>query len=263
MNGRTSVAKKQDFHPGILLASIGKGGSTREFVKGEKIYSQGGISDGLFYIQLGRVQLSVVSQSGKEAILGVFGEGDFFGEGSLTGQVIRMSTATAMTDCTVLFIEYEAMKRAMGQNPKLSATFVEYLLRRNIRYQEDLIDQLFNSSEKRLARVLLLMANFGEQGGFDISVPRVSQEVLAETVGTTRSRINFFMNRFRKLGFIDYKVGNTIRVHSSLLGIVLNDDSGSAKASKGRKPDSAGGSPRTSGGPTEKERARKPPLRKL
>ena len=256
------MAKKQDFNPGILLASIGKVGSTRAFLKGEKIYSQGDVSDGLFYIQMGHVQLSVVSERGKEAILGVFGEGDFFGEGSLAGQAVRMSTATAMVDSTVEFIEYEAMKRALRQNPRLSTTFVEYLLRRNIRYQEDLIDQLFNSSEKRLARVLLLMANFGEQGGFDMSVPRVSQEILAETVGTTRSRINFFMNRFRRLGFIDYKVGNTIRVHSSLLSVVLNDDSGSAKASELRKRDSAEEPPTTSGGPTAKERARKPPLPK-
>jgi len=255
--------KKQDCNPRILLSTIGKGGSTRTFLKGHKIYSQGGASDGLFYIQLGHVQLSVVSESGKEAILGVFGEGDFFGEGSLAGQTVRMSTATAMTDCTVLFIEYEAMKLAMSQSPGLSATFVEYLLRRNIRYQEDLIDQLFNSSEKRLARVLLLMANFGEQGGFDMSVPRVSQEILAETVGTTRSRINFFMNRFRRLGFIDYSAGDTIRVHSSLLSVVLNDDSGLADASESRNPDSGAEEPPTAPGrPTAKERPRKPPLTK-
>ena len=172
------------------------------------------------------MQLSVVSEDGKEATLGILGEGDFFGEGGLAGQLLRMSSATAMTDCVLLHIERKAMMLAMSLEPKLSAMFVKYLLKRNIRYQDDLVDQLFNSSEKRLARVLLLMAQFGKEGVSEMSVPRLSQETLAEMVGTTRSRVSFFMNRFRKLGFINYDVGDNLHVHSSLLNVVLHDDDG-------------------------------------
>jgi CRP/FNR family transcriptional regulator, cyclic AMP receptor protein len=194
------------------------------FGKKDSVFSQGESADGLFFIQTGRVRLSVVSEAGKEATLGILGEGDFFGEGGLAGQLVRMSSATAMTDCTLLHIEKKAMMLGMSREPKLSAMFLKYLLKRNIRYQDDLVDQLFNSSEKRLARVLLLMAQFGKEGVSEMSVPRLSQETLAEMVGTTRSRVSFFMNRFRKLGFIDYDFGNNLHVHSSLLNVVLHDD---------------------------------------
>jgi CRP/FNR family transcriptional regulator, cyclic AMP receptor protein len=194
------------------------------FGKKDSVFSQGESADGLFFIQAGRVRLSVVSEAGKEATLGILGEGDFFGEGGLAGQLVRMSSATAMTDCILLHIEKKAMMLGMSREPKLSAMFLKYLLKRNIRYQDDLVDQLFNSSEKRLARVLLLMAQFGKKGVSEMSVPRLSQETLAEMVGTTRSRVSFFMNRFRKLGFIDYDFGNNLHVHSSLLNVVLHDE---------------------------------------
>ncbi len=191
------------------------------FQKKNTIFAQGDPTDGLFFIQKGKVQLSVVSENGKEATLGILHESDFFGEGGLAGQLLRMSSATAMTDCVLLHIEKKAMMRAMSLEPKLSAVFLKYLLKRNIRYQDDLVDQLFNSSEKRLARVLLLMAQFGTEGVSEMSVPRLSQETLAEMVGTTRSRVSFFMNRFRKLGFINYDVGDNLHVHSSLLNVPL------------------------------------------
>ena len=195
------------------------------FQKNHVIFAQGEPSDGLFFIQEGKVQLSVVSEAGKEATLGILGEDDFFGEGGLAGQSVRMSSATALTDCVLLHVEKKAMMLAMSREPKLSATFVKYLLKRNVRYQDDLIDQLFNSSEKRLARILLLMAHFGKEGVVtEIAVPKLSQETLAEMVGTTRSRVSFFMNKFRKLGFLNYDTGHHLRVHSSLLSVVLNDE---------------------------------------
>jgi CRP/FNR family cyclic AMP-dependent transcriptional regulator len=191
------------------------------------------------------------------------GEGDFFGEGGLAGQVLRMSSATAMTECVLLHIEKKAMMLAMSREPKLSAMFLKYLLKRNIRYQDDLIDQLFNSSEKRLARVLLLMAQFGKEGISEMSVPRLSQETLAEMVGTTRSRVSFFMNRFRKLGFINYDVGDNLHVHSSLLNVVLHDDNeptvptnlqNATPRPPPREP------PAEPGEPPDKDRARRPSL---
>lgn len=196
------------------------------FQKKAVIFAQGETTDGLFFIREGKVRLSVVSESGKEATLAIIGKSDFFGEGGLAGQLLRMSTATAMTDCGLLHVEKKAMMMTMSEEPKLSAMFVGYLLKRNIRYQEDLVDQLFNSSEKRLARVLLLMAHFGKEGVSEMVVPRLGQETLAEMVGTTRSRVSFFMNRFRKLGFIKYDVGDNLHVHSSLLNVVLHDDNG-------------------------------------
>ncbi len=231
------------------------------FQKKKTIFAQGDSTDGLFYIQKGKVQLGVVSESGKEAILGILGENDFFGEGGLAGQLLRMSSAIAITDCTLLHIEKQAMMRAMSLEPRLSAMFLKYLLKRNIRYQDDLVDQLFNSSEKRLARVLLLMAQFGQQGVSEMSVPRLSQETLAEMVGTTRSRVSFFMNRFRKLGFINYDVGDNLHVHSSLLSVVLNDESGSNNGSKSMAA-AAGRSeaPAAPGGTRDSERAKMPPL---
>jgi CRP/FNR family transcriptional regulator, cyclic AMP receptor protein len=176
----------------------------------------------VFYIQTGKVKLTVVSKTGKEATVGILGEGDFFGEGSLAGQPLRMGSATAMTDCAILRIDNKAMMQALHREHALSDMFVAYLLTRNIRYEEDLVDQLFNSSEKRLARILLLLAHFGKEGAPEIVIPKISQETLAEMVGTTRSRVSHFMNRFRKLGFVDYD-GSGLQVHSSLLNIVLHD----------------------------------------
>jgi CRP-like cAMP-binding protein len=260
----TPAKKAVDFKPRIFLSTIGKGRNMLSFEKRNRIFAQGDLTDGLFFIQQGKVQLSVVSEAGKEATLGILSEGDFFGEGGLAGQTTRMSSAIAMTDCVLLHVEKKAMMLAMSQEPKLSAMFVKYLLKRNIRYQDDLVDQLFNSSEKRLARVLLLMAQFGKEGVSEMSVPRLSQETLAEMVGTTRSRVSFFMNRFRKLGFINYDVGDNLRVHSSLLNVVLQDDDGitvtpgaknpTARTSKGLEP------PPERGGLPDKERAKRPHL---
>ena len=175
----------------------------------------------MFYIQTGKVKLTVVSKTGKEATIGILGDGDFFGEGSLSGPEVRMDSATAMTECSLLRIDKKAMMQALHREHEFSDLFVAYLLARNIRYEEDLVDQLFNSSEKRLARMLLLLAHFGKEGKPETVVPKISQEMLAEMIGTTRSRVSFFMNRFRELGFIKYNGG--LQVHSSLLNIVLHD----------------------------------------
>ena len=191
------------------------------FPKSQRIFAQGDATDAVFYVQTGKVKLTVVSKTGKEATIGLLGQGDFFGEGALAGQVLRMGSATAMTDCAVLRIDKKAMMQALHREHELSDMFVSYLLARNIRYEEDLVDQLFNSSEKRLARILLLLARFGKEGVPESVVPKISQEMLAEMIGTTRSRVSFFMNRFRRLGFIHYNGG--LQVHSSLLNIVLHD----------------------------------------
>jgi CRP-like cAMP-binding protein len=232
------------------------------FQKKNVIFAQGDSTDGLFFIQRGKVRLSVVSEAGKEATIGILGEGDFFGEGGLAGQLLRMSSAIATTECVLLHIEKKAMMQAVALQPKLSAVFLKYLLRRNIRYQDDLVDQLFNSSEKRLARVLLLMAQFGKEGVSEMSVPRLSQETLAEMVGTTRSRVSFFMNRFRKLGFIKYDVGDNLHVHSTLLNVVLHDDDGANVNSETKRSLEQGKKrlepPSEPGGPPDKERARRP-----
>jgi CRP/FNR family transcriptional regulator, cyclic AMP receptor protein len=229
----------------------------------DTVFAQGDPTDGLFFIRKGKIQLSVVSEAGKEATLGIIGEGDFFGEGGLAGQQVRMSTATAMTGCDILHIEKKAMVLTMGREPKLSALFLKYLLKRNIRYQDDLIDQLFNSSEKRLARILLLMAHFGTEGVSEMLIPRLNQKTLAEMVGTTRSRVSFFMNRFRRLGFINYGAGNNVFVHSSLLNIVLHDDSDTSSADIA-DPDKPGKKkrepPSERGVPADRDRARMPPL---
>jgi CRP-like cAMP-binding protein len=231
---------KPDFNPRIFLSTIGKGRDLLSFRTGDTIFVQGDSTDGLFFVQKGKVKLSVVSEAGKEATLGILGDGDFFGEGGLAGQQVRMSSATAMTICEILHVEKKAMVQAMGREPKLSALFLKYLLKRNIRYQDDLIDQLFNSSEKRLARILLLMAHFGTEGVSEMSIPRLSQETLAEMVGTTRSRVSFFMNRFRRLGFINYGAGDNLFVHSSLLNIVLHDDLAVPKAEAAATADKVG-----------------------
>jgi len=214
--------KTRDFDPKEFLATIGEGRKVVVFPKKQTIFTQGDAADAVFYIQEGEVRLTVVSKTGKEATLGILREGDFFGEGSLAGQPLRMGSATAMTDCELLRIDKKAMVLALHREHKFSDLFVAYLLARNVRYEEDLVDQLFNSSEKRLARILLLLARFGKEGVPETVIAKISQETLAEMIGTTRSRVSFFMNRFRKLGFVDYG-GNGLQVHSSLLNIVLHD----------------------------------------
>lgn len=193
--------------------------------KRQGIFTQGDDANAVFYIQSGKVKLTVVSKTGREATIGMLSEGNFFGEGALAGQAQRMGSATAITDCELLRIDKKAMISALHREHTFSDLFVAYLLARNVRYEEDLVDQLFNSSEKRLARVLLLLARFGKEGVPETVVPKISQESLAEMVGTTRSRVSFFMNRFRKLGFIQYSGGieGGLQVHSSLLNVVLHD----------------------------------------
>jgi len=216
-----AAKRKDDFDPLAFLATIGEGRKFVLFKKKQRIFAQGDTADAVFYIQTGKVKLTVVSKTGKEATIGIVGEGQFIGEGSLAGQALRMGSATALTDCVVLRIDKKAMMEALHREHKFSDLFVAYLLSRNIRYEEDLVDQLFNSSEKRLARILLLLAHFGKEGTPETVVPKISQETLAEMIGTTRSRVSFFMNRFRKLGFIHYNGG--LQVHSSLLNVVLHD----------------------------------------
>ena len=214
---------KSDFDPRTFLATLGEGREVISFPAKQPIFTQGDAADAVFYIQKGKVRLTVLSSSGKEATLGILSEGEFFGEGGLGGQPVRMGSATAMTDCDLLHIHKKAMMLALHREHTFSGLFVAYLLARNIRYEEDLVDQLFNSSEKRLARILLLLAHFGKAGTPETVIPKISQETLAEMIGTTRSRVSFFMNRFRKLGFIDYEGGSGLQVHSSLLNIVLHD----------------------------------------
>jgi CRP/FNR family transcriptional regulator, cyclic AMP receptor protein len=204
-----------------FLAKIGDGRTIVRVRKNERVYAQGDACDAIFYIQKGKVKLTVVSEKGKEATIAILNATDFFGEGCLTAQQVRMGAATAMSDCELMRIGKRAMADALRSQHALSDLFVAYLLSRNIRYEEDLVDQLFNSSEKRLARVLLLLAHFGKDGKPEKVIPRMSQEMLAEMVGTTRSRVSFFMNRFRKLGFIKYN--GEMEIHSSLLTVVLND----------------------------------------
>ena len=218
-----AAKKKTSFDPKDFLATIGEGRKVVLFSRKQTIIAQGAPADAVFYIQQGKARLTVVSDAGKEATIGVLTDGDFFGEGCLAGQPLRMASVTAMTDCQLLRIEKKAMMEALQREHALSDVFVAYLLRRTIRYEEDLVDQLFNSSEKRLARVLLLLAHFGKEGTPQTVIPKISQETLAEMVGTTRSRVSFFMNRFRKLGFVDYDGGSGLQVHSSLLNIVLHD----------------------------------------
>jgi CRP/FNR family transcriptional regulator, cyclic AMP receptor protein len=217
--------KNRGFDPDTFLATIGDGRKIVSVPNKELIFAQGDSADAVFYIQKGKVRLTVVSQAGREATIAIVGEGNFFGEGSLAGQLQRMGSAAAMTDCELLRVDKKAMMDALHREHAFSDMFVAYLLARNIRYEEDLVDQLFNSSEKRLARVLLLLAHFGKEGIPEAVVPKISQETLAHMVGTTRSRVSFFMNRFRKLGFIHYAGGleGGLQVHSSLLNVVLHD----------------------------------------
>jgi len=218
-----AAAKKiSKFDTKTFLSTINGGRQIEAFPKKQTIFAQGASSDAVFYLQKGKVKLTVVSQIGKEATIGILNEGDFFGEGCLTGQPLRLGSATAMTDCSVMKIGKKSMIEVLHREYAFSDMFVAYLLARNIRYEEDLVDQLFNSSEKRLARILLLLAHFGKEGKPEIVIPKISQESLAEMVGTTRSRVSFFMNRFREMGFVDYD-GSGLQVHSSLLNVVLHD----------------------------------------
>jgi CRP/FNR family transcriptional regulator, cyclic AMP receptor protein len=221
MSATAASAKKRQFDPTTFLATIGRGRKNLVVPRKRVIFAQGDPANAVFYIQKGKIRLTVVSKSGREATLGILNPGNFFGEGSLAGQSVRMGFAVAMTECHLLRIEKKAMMLALHREHTFSDMFVAYLLERNIRYEEDLVDQLFNSSEKRLARILLLLARFGKDGVPENVVPKISQETLAEMVGTTRSRVSFFMNRFRKLGFIHYNGG--LQVHSSLLNVVLHD----------------------------------------
>jgi CRP-like cAMP-binding protein len=225
MRPAAPVKKNDGFDSVTFLATIGDGRTILSVGKKQTIFAQGDAADAVFYVQKGKVRLTVVSQAGKEATIGIVSEGNFFGEGSLAGQLLRMGSAMAMTDCEILRVDKRTMMEALHREPSFSEMFVAYLLARNIRYEEDLVDQLFNSSEKRLARVLLLLAHFGKEGIPETVVPKISQETLAEMVGTTRSRVSFFMNRFRKLGFIHYAGGTegALQVHSSLLNVVLHD----------------------------------------
>ena len=216
----TKKSQPVDWEP--FLAGISTGKPVIEYGANRTIFWQGDPADSVFYLRRGKVKLSVTSQQGKEAIVALLGDGEFFGEGCLAGQPLRIATATAMTDCTLARIEKPLMARTLHEQHDFSELFVTHLLSRNIRYEADLVDQLFNSSEKRLARILLLLAHFGKAGAPEAVVPKISQETLAEMIGTTRSRVSFFMNRFRTLGFIDYGASG-LQVHSSLLNIVLHD----------------------------------------
>jgi CRP-like cAMP-binding protein len=209
------------FNPQTFLEQVGSGKTTLTCPKKRILFSQGDAADAVFYIQTGQVKLTVISSQGREAIVAMLEPGAFFGEGCLAGQLVCMGTAAATEKSTLVRIDKQAMIRGLHDEPAFSELFLAYLLSRNIRIQEDLVDQLFNSSEKRLARVLLLMAHFGKEGKADAIIPKISQDMLAEMIGTTRSRVSFFMNKFRKLGFLAYN--GSVHVHSSLLNIVLHD----------------------------------------
>jgi CRP-like cAMP-binding protein len=213
--------RKASFDPKAFLAKVGEGKTIAKFRKNQTIFSQGQSADAVFYIQQGKVKLTVISEQGKEAVVAVLGAGQFFGEGCLNGHPLRLATTRAIDECVITRLEKATMIATIHNEPEFSELFMAYLLSRNSRIEEDLIDQLFNSSEKRLARLLLLMANFGKPGKPQPIVGKISQETLAEMIGTTRSRVSFFMNKFRKLGFIEYN--GTIEVHNSLLNVILYD----------------------------------------
>jgi len=207
----------------LSLGKVGEGRTTADYDKNQVVFAQGDPASAIFYLQKGRVKLTVVSHHGKEAVVAILGAGDFFGEGCLAHQAQRMATATAMDQCSIMRLEKARMMRLLHEEPTFSEVFVAHLLSRSIRVEEDLVDQLFNSSEKRLARVLLLLAHFGKEGQPEPVIAKISQETLAEMVGTTRSRVSFFMNKFRRLGFVDYNHNDHMEVHSSLLNVVLHD----------------------------------------
>jgi len=212
---------KASFDPKEFLAKVGEGKAISKYRKDQIVFSQGQVADAVFYIQKGKVKLTVISEQGKEAVVAILGPGDFFGEGCMNGHPLRIATTRAMDDSVITRLEKAAMIATLHNEPDFSELFMSYLLTRNSRIEEDLIDQLFNSSEKRLARLLLLLANFGKEGRPEPIVGKFSQETLAEMIGTTRSRVSFFMNKFRKLGFIEYN--GKLEVHNSLLNVVLYD----------------------------------------
>ena len=212
---------RKTFNPQIFLNMVGRGKTTLSIGKSKSVFSQGDAADAVFYVQEGKIKLTVVSRQGKEAVVAMLGRGDFLGEACLAGQMTRLATATTLVASTIVRIDKAEMVSALHDEPTFSELFLAYLLSRNMRIEEDLVDQLFNSSEKRLARVLLLLVHFGKEHKPEPVIGKISQETLAEMIGTTRSRVSFFMNKFRKLGFIDYNGG--LKVHSSLLSIVLHD----------------------------------------
>ncbi len=215
------INQEQPFDSKTFLGAVGDGRTIQKYRKNGSIFAQGDPADAVFYIQRGEVKLAVVSPRGKEAVIAILNEGFFFGEGCLAGQAVRMASALALTDCSIVRVAKNVMVNVLHAEPEFSETFITHLLTRNIRIEEDLVDQLFNSSEKRLARVLLLLANFGKESRPEEVIPNISQETLAEMIGTTRSRVSFFLNKFRKLGFIEYN--GVIRVHTSLLNVILHD----------------------------------------
>ena len=214
---------KPSFEPNVFLAKVDVGRTISKHQDGQIVFSQGEPADSVFYIQKGKVKITVVSEQGKEAVVAILGRNDFFGEGCLAGQLLRMATVTAMMECEIMRLKKAAIIRVLHEEPAFSEMFMSHLLTRTIRVEADLVDQLFNSSEKRLARALLLLANFGKEGKPEPVVAKISQETLAEMIGTTRSRVSSFMNKFRRLGFIDYN-GAGLEVHSSLLNVVLHDE---------------------------------------
>jgi CRP/FNR family cyclic AMP-dependent transcriptional regulator len=214
-------AKKQLFNLGDFLGSLDGSGTEESYRKDQNVYSQGDPADSVYYVQEGKLKVCIVSDHGKEAVVALHGEGDFFGEGCLTGQALRLATVAAMTGCLVTRIPKAIMVATLRDEPKFSERFLAYVLARNTRVEEDLVDQLFNSSEKRLARILLLMANVGKDSKPEPTLAKISQETLAEIVGTTRSRVSTLMNKFRRLGFIEYN--GDLKVHNSLLNVVLYD----------------------------------------
>ena len=218
--GRKQIAR---FDPKGFLTKADAGRSVSTYRKNQAVFTQGDPADAVFYIDKGQIKLTVVSERGKTAVVALLGHGDFFGEGCLAGQPLRMATASAMTETSVVRIDRQAMIGLLHEGSKFSEQFMQHLLARNVRFEEDLVDQLFNSSEKRLARTLLLLARYGKQDKPARAVPKISQETLASIVGTTRSRVNFFLKKFKRLGFIDYDGDIPLKVNSSLLSVVLND----------------------------------------
>ena len=210
------------FDPEAFLAKVGEGKTISHYARGQAVFKQGDTADAAFHVQKGKVKVTVLSKQGKEAVLAILEPGDFFGEGCLNGQVVRVTTVTAMTECSIMRLDRAAMIRVLHDEPKFSELFIAFLLHRNARIEENLVDQMFNSSEKRLARLLLLLANFGKDDRRpEPVVAQISQETLAEMIGTTRPRVSSFMNKFRRLGFIDYN--GELKVRSSLLNVVLHD----------------------------------------
>jgi CRP/FNR family cyclic AMP-dependent transcriptional regulator len=217
-----AVKRRLPFDPKSFLAMVGEGRSISKYRKDQVVFSQGEPADAVFYIQKGKVKVSVVSDRGKEAVIAILGAEEFCGEGCLAGQPRRIATVVAMTECRIMRLQKTSIIRVLRDEPGFSDLFISHLLARTIRVEEDLVDQLFNSSEKRLARLLLLLANFGKEGRPEAVIAKISQETMAEMIGTTRSRVSFFMNKFRRLGFVDYN-GSGLEVHSSLLNVVLHD----------------------------------------